>query len=45
MENVAELIGDANSLQLNGDSIQVSDRVAGYIVHKTEHLHRDYFKN
>ena len=41
MENVEELISEANSLQLNDDSRQVSDTVVGCIVHKTEHLYRD----
>ena len=41
MENVEELVGEGNSLQLNDDSRQVSDSVAGYFIHKTEHLYRD----
>ena len=41
MENVEELISEANSLQLNDDSRQVSDTVVGCIVHKTEHLYID----
>ena len=34
MENVEELGGEANSLQLNNDSRQFSDTVVGYIFHK-----------
>ena len=41
MEDVEELIGEGNTLQLDDKSRLVSDTVAGYIVHKTEHLYKD----
>ena len=39
------MVGEANSLQLNDDSRQVSDTVAAYIVHKTKHLYRECCKS
>ena len=35
------MIGEGNTLQLEDISRLVSDTVAGYIVHKTEHLYKD----
>ena len=40
-EKVEEIVGEANSLHSYEDSKQVSDSVAGQIVHKTAHLYRD----
>ena len=45
MEKVEELDGEANSLQLKEDSRQVSNTVAGYIVHKTAHLYRECYQS
>ena len=41
MKNLEELVGEANSLQLNDDS----NSVARYIVHETEHLYRDCYQS
>ena len=41
MENIEELFGEPNRLQLNYDSRPVPDTIAGYIVHQIEYLYRD----
>lgn len=45
MEDVEGLIGKADNLKLNDESRQVSDTVAGYVAHKTEHLYKDCCHN
>ena len=40
MNDVGELIGEADTLQLDEASRQVSDNIAGYIVHEIEILQR-----
>ena len=41
LESVREIVAEANSLQLIEYSGQVTFSVAGYILHKSEHLYRD----